>query len=93
MQIPTILRKRHEAEEVMPVSDPLDGDATGVDHLKHLYEYEKKHKFDPNMPIDELNALEAAIATANDEKGIEIEHALMEDNSPYPEVTYLFTPT
>lgn len=89
MPIPSILRKRHEAEEITPVSGPLEGDATGIDHLKHLYEYEKSHKFDPNLPIDELNDLEAAIATANGEKGIEIEHALMEDNSPYPEVRLL----
>lgn len=48
---------------------------------------------DPNLPIDELNDVDAAIATGNAEKGIEIEHALMEDNSPYPEVVTLLSPT
>ena len=33
-----------------------------------------------------LNDVDAALATGNAEKGIEIENALMEDNSPYPEV-------
>ncbi len=86
MPRPSILRKRHEAEEITPVSGPLECDVSGIETLKHLHEYEKAHKFDPNFPIDELNDLDAAIATGNAEKGIEIEHALMEDNSPYPEV-------
>ena len=72
----------------MPIPGPLEGsgDSSGVDHLKHLAEFEKAHKLDPNLPIDELNDVDAALATGNAEKGIEIEHALMEDNSPYPEV-------
>ena len=65
---------------------PLEASATGIDHLQHLQQFEKSHKLDPNLPIDDLNDVDAAIATGNAEKGIEIEHALMEDNSPYPEV-------
>lgn len=70
----------------MPIPEPLDGNSSGVDHLKHLAAFEKAHKLDPNLPMDELNDVDAALATGNAEKGIEIEHALMEDNSPYPEV-------
>jgi hypothetical protein len=88
--VPSIFRKRHEAEEITPLPDPLEAEAVatgvGVEHLKHLREFEKAHKFDPNFPIDELTDIDAAIATGHAEKGIEIEHALMEDNSPYPEV-------
>lgn len=81
-------RKRGEAEEITPVVGPdeAQAQASGIDHLKHLRQFEKLHKLDPNLPIDELSDIDAAIATGNAEKGIEIEHALMEDNSPYPEV-------
>ncbi|KAF4504162.1 hypothetical protein G6O67_008349 [Ophiocordyceps sinensis] len=82
----SIFRKRHEAEEITPIPAPLDSNSTGVDHLHHLQQFEKAHKLDPNLPIDELNDVDAAIATGSTEKGFEIEHALMEDNSPYPEV-------
>jgi OPT family small oligopeptide transporter len=85
---PNFFRKRGEAEEITPVSGPIEAqaEATGIDHFKSLKQFEKLHKLDPNLPIDELNDVDAAIATGNAEKGIEIEHALMEDNSPYPEV-------
>jgi hypothetical protein len=85
---PKFFRKRGEPEEITPVSGPMEAqaEASGIDHFKSLREFEKNHKLDPNLPIDELNDVDAAIATGNAEKGIEIEHALMEDNSPYPEV-------
>lgn len=82
----SIFRKRHEAEEITPIPGPLEVEASGIDRLQHLEQFEKAHKWDPNLPIDELNDVDAAIATGNAEKCIEIEHALMEDNSPYPEV-------
>lgn len=84
--VPAIFRKRHEIEEITPLPAPTEAEASGVDKLQHLAEFEKAHKLDPNMPLDELNDVDTAIATGNAEKGIEIEHALMEDNSPYPEV-------
>jgi OPT family small oligopeptide transporter len=90
MVLPSIFRKRYEVEDITPLPDPLEAEAVatgvGVEHLKHLREFEKAHKFDPNFPIDELTDIDAAIATGHTEKGLEIEHALMEDNSPYPEV-------
>lgn len=86
MVVPAIFRKRHETEEITPITEPLEAEASGIENLKHLQAFEKAHKLDPNMPLDELNDVDAAIATGNAEKGIEIEHALMEDNSPYPEV-------
>jgi hypothetical protein len=86
MVVPTIFRKRHDIEEITPITGPMEGESSSVDKLQHLATFEKAHKLDPNMPLDELNDVDAAIATGNAEKGIEIEHALMEDNSPYPEV-------
>lgn len=84
--VPAIFRKRYETEEITPLPAATEAEASGIDKLQHLAEFEKAHKLDPNMPLDELNDVDAAIATGNAEKGIEIEHALMEDNSPYPEV-------
>lgn len=87
--VPSIFRKRHEAVDITPMPGPLEAAAaasSGVDTLEHLKQFEKAHKLDPNLPIDDLTDVDAAIATGNAEKGIEIEHALMEDNSPYPEV-------
>ncbi|GAO14569.1 hypothetical protein UVI_02032790 [Ustilaginoidea virens] len=84
--LPSIFRKRHEVEDIIPIPEPVGGESSGVDHLKHLAAFEKAHKLDPNLSMDELNDVDAALATGNAEKGIEIEHALMEDNSPYPEV-------
>ncbi|KAL6698383.1 OPT oligopeptide transporter domain-containing protein [Trichoderma pleuroticola] len=84
--LPSIFRRRHEPEEITPIPGPLEQDLPGMQHLQHLQQFEKAHKLDPNLPIDDLNDVDAAIATGNAEKGIEIEHALMEDNSPYPEV-------
>src|SRR4051812_19469507 len=82
-------RKRGESDEITPLPAPEDGvsaEASGADVMGHLKQFDKAHKLDPNLPIDELNEVDAALATGNAEKGIEIEHALMEDNSPYPEV-------
>jgi hypothetical protein len=84
-----IFRKRGEQEEITPYPSTLQGvtaDASGLEVMNILARFEKAHKLDPNLPIDELNEVDAAIATGNAEKGLEIEHALMEDNSPYPEV-------
>lgn len=85
--VPAFFRRRHEAENVT-VPGPLEAEvqASGVDDVKGLFPSEKMNKLDPNMPFDEFNDVDAAIATGNAEKGVEIEHALMEDNSPYPEV-------
>jgi len=83
-------RRRGEAEEITPLPMPADGysaEASGVEALNMLAQFEKAHKLDPNLPIDELNEVDTALATGNAEKGLEIEHALMEDNSPYPEVS------
>lgn len=54
-----------------------------------LRQFEKMHHLDPNMPMDELEQIDAAIRAGNAEKGVEIEHLIVEDNSPYPEVSAL----
>jgi hypothetical protein len=82
-----IFRRRRDNEDITPFPASADGaEVTGLEHLRSLEAFEKAHKLDPNLPLDELNDIDAALATGNAEKGIEIEQALMEDNSPYPEV-------
>jgi hypothetical protein len=87
----SVFRRRHDADDIItPFPAPTDGhEDSALEHLKSLERFEKAHKLDPNLPIDDLNDVDAAIATGNAEKGAEIEHALMEDNSPYPEVGYI----
>jgi len=66
----------------------MDGDLAAMDALNALKEFEKLHHLDPNLPLEELIEIDAALDGANPEKGIEIEQILTEDNSPYPEVGY-----
>ncbi|KAK3354904.1 putative isp4 protein [Neurospora tetraspora] len=82
-------RRRHGDEDVMPdmVDDgSMEGDSTGLEALTALKQFEKMHRLDPNLPLDELDEVETALNSANIEKGTEIDQILAEDNSPYPEV-------
>lgn len=77
-------RRRGDDDDVVPdMEGSLEGDSTGFASLK---QFEKMHRFDPNLPLDELEEVDIALNTANVEKGAEIEQILAEDNSPYPEV-------
>ena len=84
------LRRRRGDEDkekdVMPDADDgsLEG---GLDSLNTLKQFEKMHRLDPNLPLDELDEVEVALNSRNVEKGAEIEQILAEDNSPYPEVS------
>jgi len=90
------LRKRHEPEHVAPdvetSPDAEDRRASGAEALGALKHFEKMHHLDPNLPIDELNDVDAALHAGNAEKGIEVEQALLEENSPYPEVGSVLPP-
>lgn len=63
------------------------GDATGVDPLASLQDFEKAHTLDPNLPLNQLNEIEAALAAGDAELGQALERDLVEDNNPYPEVS------
>lgn len=75
--------RRREDEVVPDMDGSMEGDSTGFASLKH---FEKMHRLDPNLPLDELEEVDIALNTSNIEKGAEIEQILAEDNSPYPEV-------
>ncbi|KAM7222824.1 putative isp4 protein [Rhypophila decipiens] len=80
------LRRHVRQGDVMPDKDDGSVGESGVDLLNSLKHFEKMHRLDPNLPLDELDEVETALNTANVEKGAEIEQILAEDNSPYPEV-------
>jgi hypothetical protein len=81
--------RNRRREEVRPDADSdgsPDGQATGVEALNTLKAFERSHHLDPNLPLDELNEVDNALASDNAEKGLAVEQALVEENSPYPEV-------
>jgi hypothetical protein len=96
-------RKRGNAPEDAIVHDPRgsddkstdkhDGITSAVDagvaaeaarNLKHFKQF---HQLDANLPIEELDAVDEALKVGDAEKEVAIERALLEDNSPYPEVS------
>ncbi|KAI1079611.1 small oligopeptide transporter [Whalleya microplaca] len=81
-------RKRGVTDGVTPeASISNDGaNSTGVKALDTLKAFEQQHILDPNLPVEELNDVGAALASGNVEKGLQVEATLLEDNSPYPEV-------
>ncbi|KAI0018081.1 small oligopeptide transporter [Xylariomycetidae sp. FL0641] len=80
---PFSFRKRGATEEITP---DVAVESSGIEALNTLKHFEQQHKFDPNLPIDELNDVDAVLETGDAEKGVRVEAALIEDNSPYPEV-------
>lgn len=84
------IRRRHEAEivEFDVAETASEREILKSLGVASLTQFEKMHRLDPNMPIDELEQIDAAIREGNAEKGVEIEHLIVEDNSPYPEVGY-----
>jgi hypothetical protein len=54
-----------------------------VDQLK---KFQRVHKWDLNLPLDKLFAVDAALDSEDIEKKVVVEHTLLEENSPYPEV-------
>ena len=91
-QDPEVITARsvHSSEDAVSSSNEKGGevsDATvAVDTLKNFKDI---HKLDPNLPLEELDQVDAALRTGDVEKELAIEQALVEDNSPYPEVCRL----
>jgi hypothetical protein len=61
-------------------------EASGGEVLDALKRFEHQHRLDPNLPADEVKAVDTALANGDTEKALEVEVALVEDDSPYPEV-------
>jgi hypothetical protein len=54
--------------------------------LDQLRKFQKLHQWDLNLPISKLNAVDTALESDDLEKKVHVEHTLLEENSPYPEV-------
>lgn len=61
-------------------------DAIVEDSLDQLKKFQKAHKWDLNLPIEKLNAVDHALNSEDLEKKVNVEQSLLEENSPYPEV-------
>ncbi|KAI1320431.1 small oligopeptide transporter [Xylariaceae sp. FL0255] len=77
-----------QATEDVPQKSNSSGEveATGADALDTLRQFEHQHHLDPNLPLEEEAAVDAALASGNAEKALDVEVSLLEENSPYPEV-------
>ncbi|KAI0419524.1 OPT family small oligopeptide transporter [Xylaria grammica] len=76
-------RRRAGAEgDLTPEAESSEG-AEALDTLKR---FEHQHHLDPNLPTDEIELVQASLASGDTEKAIKVETALIEDDSPYPEV-------
>ena len=85
-------RRRHQAEDVTPdgvssIEDDIHSDLGGAEAVANLRHFEKMHHLDPNLPLEELCEVDRALNSSNTEKTVGIEQVLIEDNSPYPEVS------
>jgi hypothetical protein len=56
------------------------------DAITQLKKFEKLHRWDLHLPQAQLDGVSAAIESGDIEKEVAIEHALLEEDSPYPEV-------
>jgi hypothetical protein len=63
-------------------------DFLSVDAIGALRRFSKEHELDPNLPLDELDEIDEVLKDGNAEKVAEVERVLLEENSPYPEVTF-----
>lgn len=56
------------------------------DHEGELQAFRKQHKYDPFLGEDKLRAVDSALDSGNAEKLRDLDHTLIQDDSPYPEV-------
>jgi hypothetical protein len=63
--------------------------ASGIetdDALAQLKKFEKLHKWDLHLPQEQLDDVHGVLESGDVEKEVAVERALLEENSPYPEV-------
>lgn len=58
-----------------------------IEHsVDQLHKFKKLHQWDLNLPIEKLDVVDHALDVGDLEKKVDIEHNLLEENSPYPDV-------
>lgn len=65
---------------------PEMSSSEGVDASDSLKRFEHQRHFDPNLPADEIELVDAALTSGDSEKAIMVDIASVENDSPYPEV-------
>lgn len=56
------------------------------DAIAQLKKFEKLHRWDLHLPQAQLDTVAAAVESGDVDKEIAVEHSLLEEDSPYPEV-------
>ncbi len=91
-------RKRADATEAVApvgsnVEEPEIAQATGHDSdlnvqegVDQLKKFQKTHQWDYNLDYDQIDTVNKAVNSDDLEKTANIEHALLEEDSPYFEV-------
>ncbi|PSS14862.1 hypothetical protein M430DRAFT_67507 [Amorphotheca resinae ATCC 22711] len=86
-------RKKAAAEPIeapaLPTSvedSKKQAETTGVAQTTGLKKFQKAHRWDLNLPVQKLAAVDTAVVSDDLEKKLNVEHTLLEENSPYPEV-------
>ena len=88
----TMAQSVHSSEDAVSSSNEKSGEVVDTTvAVETLKDFSKMHKLDPNLPLEELDQVDDALRTGNAEKELAIERALVEDNSPYPEVCRRFS--
>lgn len=64
----------------------IDNDEIVEESVDQLKKFQKVHQWDLNLPLEKLFAVDAALDSEDIEKKVHVEHGLLEENSPYPEV-------
>lgn len=57
-----------------------------VDHQAEVKAFRKQHRYDPFLDDEKLRAVDSALDSGNIEKLRDLDNALIQDDSPYPEV-------
>lgn len=61
-------------------------EASGVQAKEELQNFRKQHKWDPFLDNEKLDTIESALHSDNAEKALAVDEALIQEDSPYPEV-------
>ncbi|KAI0544702.1 OPT family small oligopeptide transporter [Xylaria curta] len=81
----TMFRSRRRAAGERGLT-PEASSSEGIETPDTLKRFEQQHHFDPNLPNDEIELMDASLARSDAEKSVNVEANVVEDDSQYPEV-------
>jgi hypothetical protein len=68
------------------IDDVAEAKTTGSQAKAELRNFRKQHKWDPFLDNEKLDTIDSAICADNAEKAVAVDDALIQEDSPYPEV-------